>query len=1066
MIGTSIISGPTGASGGDGIRFFEDGEYSGDVITFFLTDGTTLGVTGARGNTGSDVDNDYSIINTIESDGYGQIFKVKSGATAFFRNLTISGTDISLEEKDYTILLKGRTYDYGVMGNTGELLYQYNGLSAHGALNTYWDNDNNNLLARILVHREIWGKVEGVGKNNNFSFNWDFSDYEEPTNLDTVPDSQRTDGKSVPFSNLTLVNIVGDGDTELIQTAYELSSKIHLGQTGNSDGSSADIIHTFPGVTFTSQIGTSIIGSCCYCENKGEGPPDGPNCIDYVTNTYCDNVGGIFGTSTCLNRPEGPDCFVEGSCCVFSELGSTCIQSSEDNCTKFGGFFISDLTCDELDFIGGCPDPCPVEGACCINNVCFDMGEYECSFYPNSIWFNDSCENVNCCLEGQYGACCLDEKCYNTTPTECTSYQSSDGSRGIFWGVGSKCAGPYEESRYYAHDCTNEDGQTVGQLEDGACPDGSSPPCTECIGWTQIVSDECVDDDGIENICKCLEDAGGPIQCDCDCNACGSNSEESCGSIKLVDGTCWECCCGSIDLPTTDPPTTTQEPLGYCCDSNFSGDDCYYYDENGDLVGNCLWRCYMGVIGACIDVGFVEGQGDEPQWNHPCGLAPHSTTYFGYMCAKSLWGFLRSKPNDYYTNIGEALVDWPAPGSMEEYQGCGGQGFDGALIHDNGNMTDIGWRWEWTVVRESSNDSPWCAIGYSEGLPLYDHCPNAGLGVFPCDQNLGEPLDCPNGPGGVDGNPCIPDDCCPPDVTTNPPFPGGGFPTTEPPVLPLVGGNNDCYLSTSSQCAGQWYPTLEQCQTQSACGGDPPPGYDGDDFVGPPMYCYYPTTFDENGDIDVVGGICQPGGELRSCGFCEVAPNNTGCNPGFDFKEIRIQDYMKPVGDPECPGGLDDVCPCDGDLDFLGGNQFVSIVPTGYFENPETGQWCSGPDPNCVFVEGQHPDWPKWHPSPQLSELCRPLPEQCPHCCENCKPGSIGCDMCSDDYASECSEYNIPGVVAYQCTLLEPQLCDFCADYDPDSQAFKCCEEYCWQFNQLGCQGVCVEIELPPDGPP
>ena len=40
------------------------------------------------------------------------------------------------------------------MGNTGELLYQYDGLSAHGALNTYWDNDNNNLIARIVNHRE------------------------------------------------------------------------------------------------------------------------------------------------------------------------------------------------------------------------------------------------------------------------------------------------------------------------------------------------------------------------------------------------------------------------------------------------------------------------------------------------------------------------------------------------------------------------------------------------------------------------------------------------------------------------------------------------------------------------------------------------------------------------------------------------------------------------------------------------------------------------------------------------------------------------------------------------
>ena len=777
LAGIGIISGPTGASGGDGIRFFEENEHGGDIITFSLTDGTTLGVSGARGATGDTLENDYSIINTIESDGYGQVFKVKSGATAFFRNLTISGRDITVEEKDYTILLKGRTYDYGVMGNTGELVYQYDGLSAHGALNTYWDNDNNNLLARILTHREIWD-------SNNFSLSWDNNVQGTPTNLDTVLDTQNIEGKNVPFSNLTLVDIQNPEDTTIIGNAYQLSSKIHMGQTGNSDGSSADVIHNFPNITFTSKISSSIIGSCCYCENKGEGPPDGPNCIDYVTRIYCDNIGGIFSdTSTCLNRPEGPDCYVEGSCCVFSQDGSTCIQASEDNCKKFGGFFISNLTCDELDFMGGCPDPCPVEGACCINNVCFDMGEYECSFYPNSVWFNESCDNVNCCLEGQYGACCLDEVCYNTTASECSSYVSTPvngvQSSGIFWGVGSKCAGPYEDSRYYAHDCTNDAGEVRGVLENGACPDGSSPPCTDCIGWTQIVSDECVDSDGIENICKCLEDAGGSTQCDCDCNACGSNSEDSCGSIKLVDGTCWECCCGSIDLPEADlpeAPTTTQAP---------PYEDCYTYDD-GSVTGNCLWRCYVGLIPGCADTGV------------PCAGGRLILTYQEYKCFQSLLSVL-----DVNTGISEAIEilmsDEPFATQCSDAGGTSIFGnpkydnyvLDEAEFDEGGDWTngygpimrldDGTYAWIFTPV-PGGYPAPDCAVTSGGDTNLFHpQCISDGAtyDLYPCEPLEEDLLWCESTGAYLD--PCFSGDCCPTDVTTNPPFP------EPPPVLPLSG---------------------------------------------------------------------------------------------------------------------------------------------------------------------------------------------------------------------------------------------------------------------------------------
>ena len=825
--GVGIFSGLTGASGGDGIRFFREGEYGGDFITFYLTDGTTLGISGARGATG-EAGGDFIISNTVTDAGYGGVFDYKNGITAYFRNLTVSGRDIEIESNDYSILLRGITYDSGILGNTGELLYQFDGLSAHGAKNTYWDNANNNLLARILVHKE-------ADDSNNLT--------ESGTNYSTVVSPSKLEGDAVPFTYMDLAPKI-DPNPQEIEKPFEgfvSFSGLHLGKTADDAGVEYDWVYTFPGSTFSKGITAAIIGSCCYCEDKGTNDQDAPNCIDYVTKQYCSNVGGVFDdVHACIERPEGPNCYVDGACCLFSEEGRTCVQTVSEKCERFGGFFIPDLTCDELQVLGdednpnGCPNPCRVEGACCINNVCFEMTEYECSLNPNGGWIpNQTCEETNCCLEAQFGACCLDEVCYNTTPIDCATFKSNDGSSGIFWGVGSKCAGPYEESRYYAYNCTNSNGEIIGTLENGVCADGEPPPCTsECLGWTQIVQDECVNEDGVENICKCLEDVGGPYQCDCNCDVCGSNTEESCGSIKLADGSCWECCCPSDDLPEpTTTTTTTQAPLlGYCCQIGDppppfeGGDGCLYYDENNEIQGNCNWGCYYGEIDGCI----YQGAGN-------CDSVTHSMRFVEYQCSYKFIQFLNAYRD--YNEAYDALMQEEPYASQcfyREQLGIGGptsvypylpcvQVFDplnpGAPINCSiyGDY-ETGFEWTFTPYDDSA---PMCSVWrWINNENVFNSCPERGNISADVQCTLFEditPVTCP------DSNEerwCFPQDCCPEDVTTNPPFPD----TTEPPVLPLRGGGGQCYSSTSEQCdlvGGQWYTTLEECENLSICGPTP-----------------------------------------------------------------------------------------------------------------------------------------------------------------------------------------------------------------------------------------------------
>jgi len=676
------IAGISGSSG-EGITYeliFCLRGYEGDTTGFLLNQGTTLGVTGIRGSTGDLPTTSYSIIN---AGYYGEVFKSIEGRTATFRNLTVSGNDISIitPESD-TILIRGLTHDYGILGNTGELIFINNsisGLSANAATNTFWSGDQ--LTARILTHRERFVITGSEGSTSNNFTSWGVT----PGHVGTIG-INTPDGTSVSFSSITDKENFGDNSTAGLTAMY---SGIYVDDDGGSHNAG---VYKFPGITFNSPLIPEpiIVGSCCYCR-KGTGEQDGitgpgyRGCLDYVSKKYCDKIDGWFsGSTACINRSEGTDCHYEGMCCV----NGNCIETTQHKCNVYGGFFIpinsgaSLTTCDDLSVWGGCPAACGDRGACCLNGECVLLGVVECSLSMNSKWMGGEippytgCEDVNCCIQ-EMGACCVDEVCFNCNAQVCDTLRSSGGaggSKGMFWGAGSKCAGanyaipvPMDnttgtetvvDQTYAPYNCLvwndeTHDFETKGLFSDNQCHSGASePPCTGCPGWTQEMptcdSEDCGGCDAGSGYCLCTE---GGVDVNCYC-APGSNQNNytcldsnSCGTVILQDGSCHECCKGD--------PGTVYEQKSACCKPVGDGGNSYecVMETWEDCVGmfglwtqgeqceniNCNWGacCYDWGCEPGVDLGECFGNGGIWVANGDC----NNDVCSQYNIMGDLWNF-------------------------------------------------------------------------------------------------------------------------------------------------------------------------------------------------------------------------------------------------------------------------------------------------------------------------------------------------------------------------------------------------------------------------------------------
>jgi len=251
-IGVTGNTGPTGPTGPDGVTgtgvigITGSAGMGGGTILFTLDNGITFGITGATGATGdgiAGIHDGFSVINSKEGPTYGEIFQYIEldgieGGTAWFRTLTVSGRDISIEgSTDKTLMLRGATYEYGILGNTGEMVYIYSGLSASGVSNSFWDDNSKELLMRLANFKE--------SKDNN-------SNLEDlPSNVETIAHYSDTTGSVVPFTYIT-------------DSSGYIESGFHMGQT-----SGTDVYHRFNGITHDTTYSPYIqnIGSCCFCRD-------------------------------------------------------------------------------------------------------------------------------------------------------------------------------------------------------------------------------------------------------------------------------------------------------------------------------------------------------------------------------------------------------------------------------------------------------------------------------------------------------------------------------------------------------------------------------------------------------------------------------------------------------------------------------------------------------------------------------------------------------------------------------------------------------------------------------
>ena len=695
VMGTYIVA--TGASGGPG------NSYGNDFITFFLSGGTTIGVSGAAGNIGNaqSTNTSYRIVNDSEALEHGQLRKLIDGSTAEFYSFTISGKDISARYEGDTIIFHGATYDFGVLGNTGEFVV---GVSADGAKNTHYDGDT--LLMRILNHREIF---DSANDNTNDDITT------KPILTDTIVNPNKIHGTSIPFlrkqnpENIGPIVIGAPGNTAF-------HSGLYLGQ--KTDDATTGVYYEFPGVTFSGDYGDGNIigafGSCCYCSDGDEGEESHTkDCINYVTEEYCNTVDGIFSSLECLKS----GCFDSGSCCVNGD----CVASTEETCEKYGGFYIDNLTCSEVNDIGGCPASCGFGGACCVGGVCIDADELACDF-ENGVFFPEtSCASIVpefngtplegttytefCCDQECRGACCLEEICYDTTAVQCAALinenagaegEAQGESKGVFWGVGSVCAGPdgpylwnndpLERNGWFqttveiegldnvcltstcACECYNSGdpynpyGIGTGSLgyidyilnETNGClpPDYDSPEClldSDCDGGFCCDDGTCVD--GIANPeacesggfdcrvpgvgCNCEEACCNQDTGQCDAGPCACSNKDDCDSpCCCVDGVCGECpsCVGGGC------------PDGQCCVDGVCGEceicSCKWVGSPGDPLD---WVCTSSGVpgdpngGLCAAAGrccYVNLSDEQGCGNvATCPNCSFSTTFDAWFCA-------------------------------------------------------------------------------------------------------------------------------------------------------------------------------------------------------------------------------------------------------------------------------------------------------------------------------------------------------------------------------------------------------------------------------------------------
>jgi len=372
----------------------------------------------------------------IQSDEYIRLkgLTFKSETNSFFSVTT---------DANYLSMV-GITQNFNRAGDTGNIVYQYALNKAKGVENSYWYAGISMLDIPLSSERHaVYDSKNYDIRGLNFSQN--------------ILGYTGSTGIMVPFHDFT-PDMAFDVNTSRYKVDFDINSNIKLVQTSNigTTGATNLSVSFLPvtfnrGTSFTPQlINAQTLGSCCFCE-LDEAAGD-IKCVDYVSKTYCDSMGGNFNTNGCSGRVINGDCFAEGACCVNGK----CLNTSEQNCTKYGGIFHPNRVCNPVD--GGeeeyfvCTDYCgnaTETGKCCVNGRCFDnFTRFECDSLPNSSFHPNEVCSGECdptCEALSRGGCCRNGVITpNIRPQDC--------SDGLFLGPGvnsGRCCGKDVNTEYF-----------------------------------------------------------------------------------------------------------------------------------------------------------------------------------------------------------------------------------------------------------------------------------------------------------------------------------------------------------------------------------------------------------------------------------------------------------------------------------------------------------------------------------------------------------------------------------------------------------------------------------------
>ena len=442
-----LLDGPIGNTGYGITGFFVP---SDDVIRIYLGDTGPVDIN-IDGLSGSYV-NEIAVVRGVTTNGVSVLYhnnQIEQASNLLelsdisylkFKGITFTSSTGSIESVVVTaneIIVRGKTYEFFPVGDTGNIAYIYSSTKAKGVPDSYWDSITQTLRIPLAGERVTLYQTKNFD-NILGSFIQDISGYSGPTGIgvpvyDYTPDI----GYNV---NAQRYQEIFNNQTNVLN----LIPSLYLGSTGATNLTYKFLSSAYNRtVKFTPQlINSSTIGSCCFCA-LNETVSD-IKCQDYVTKQYCLDMGGSFNTTKCTDRYQNGDCFSEGACCVNGK----CVNTSIELCLKYNGIFHPNEVCNNVangqEGYFNCTTSCPtseVTGKCCVNGKCFNnLTQSQCLAITNSLFIaNETCQS-DCgdpdCASTLLGACCSSDgtSCQDSiSPTNCSD------SNGIFQGPGTQC---------------------------------------------------------------------------------------------------------------------------------------------------------------------------------------------------------------------------------------------------------------------------------------------------------------------------------------------------------------------------------------------------------------------------------------------------------------------------------------------------------------------------------------------------------------------------------------------------------------------------------------------------